>query len=332
MTQKTYAEKVAETVIEKLKNGTAPWIKPWQPGEQPEPPKNALTGNEYRGINNVLLSVMQPDLDPRYCTYKQAESLGGTVQKGATGLAVQFWKFDQKALVRDENKKPVLDAKGDKQYKKLPPKPFYATVFHASQIDGLQKYIAPEVPALNDIQRHARAETLLDASKATILNDQADRAFYNARSDEIHLPEMGQFHSQDAYYATAFHELGHWTGHESRLDRPFAALDFDKEGYAKEELRAELASYMLGEKLGIGHDPDQHTAYIGSWIKALEEDPNEIIHAARDAQKACDYVLNIERELVKETDLTLTQEEQESIIKEVKTKPGAQRSEAELER
>ncbi|WP_256562624.1 zincin-like metallopeptidase domain-containing protein, partial [Pseudomonas sp. HMSC066A08] len=114
-------------------------------------------------------------------------------------------------------------------------------------------------------------------------------------TDSITLPERNQFPTADNYYATALHELGHWTGHPSRLDRDLAH-PFGSEGYAREELRAEIASLMLGERLEIGHDPGQHAAYVGSWIKALKEDPKEIFRAASDAERISGYVMDFEQE------------------------------------
>ncbi len=109
------------------------------------------------------------------------------------------------------------------------------------------------------------------------------------------MPFKHQFPTPDRYYATALHELGHWTGHESRLNRDLAH-PFGSEGYAREELRAEIASMLLGSELGIGHDPGQHVAYVGSWIKALQQDPTEIFRAAADAEKIQDFVLSFSQQ------------------------------------
>ena len=115
------------------------------------------------------------------------------------------------------------------------------------------------------------------------------------KRDSIHLPFKHQFLTPDRYYATALHELGHWTGHESRLNRDLAH-PFGSEGYAREELRAEIASMLLGGELRIGHDPGQHVAYVGSWIKSLQQDPTEIFRAAADAEKIQDFVLSFSQQ------------------------------------
>ena len=124
------------------------------------------------------------------------------------------------------------------------------------------------------------------------------------------MPERGQFPSADNYYATALHELGHWTGHPSRLDRDLSN-PFGSEGYAKEELRAEISSMILGNELGIGHDPGQHVAYVGSWIKVLQEDPLEIFRAAADAEKIQAFVLAFEQQQVQDHQVDTAQLGQE---------------------
>ena len=151
----------------------------------------------------------------------------------------------------------------------------------------------------NEWEAIERAEHILQASGAKITHAPGDRAFYRPSTDSITLPEKSQFPQPDAYYATALHELGHWTGHPTRLDRDLAH-PFGSEGYAKEELRAEISSMILGDSLGLGHDPEQHAAYVGSWIKVLQDDPLEIFRASSDAEKIHDYVLAFEQKQVQE--------------------------------
>ena len=297
--KKPFHQRVAEECIEALENGTAPWIRPWEPGEMPGPPVNAMTGKPYRGINRIRLTMQKGgDGDPRWCTYKQAQELGAQVKKGSKGTTVQYWKFRDEQVLKDEQGKPLLDENGQRRYTVTElerPRVFFSTVFHASQIDNLPPLPERGPEPQPEWERHEMAERLLAASNAAIFHDQRDRAFYRLSSDEIHLPPQAQFASPDKYYATALHELGHWTGHESRLSRDLGH-PFGSEKYAREELRAELASYMLGSDLGIGHDPGQHHAYVASWIQTLKEDPREIIRAAQDAERIREYVLGLERE------------------------------------
>jgi phage/plasmid primase-like uncharacterized protein len=138
-----------------------------------------------------------------------------------------------------------------------------------------------------------KGESILAASGAEIKHDQSDRAFYRGRTDTIHMPPRENFEDAEKYYGTALHELGHWTKHPERLNReggPFGSAQ-----YAREELRAEIASWMLAQDTGIPHDPGQHAAYVQSWIEAVKEDPFEIQRACRDAEQIRDYLLGLER-------------------------------------
>ena len=292
--RKAYHEQVAESLIAQLKQGTAPWQKPWQPGDPLLSfPHNPTTQKRYRGINALYL-MSQGYADPRWLTYKQAAGLGAQVRKGEKSTWIQYWKFTDERIRKDDNGNPILDSNGKpvKETVKLErPRVFYASVFNAEQIDNLPELII-EPPTWNSIER---AEQILQVSGAAIEHGEYDRAFYRPVTDRIHLPHKHQFETPDRYYATALHELGHWTGHESRLNRDLAH-PFGSEGYAREELRAEIASMLLGNELGLGHDPSQHAAYVASWIKALEEDPTEIFRAAADAEKIQDYVLAFARQ------------------------------------
>lgn len=293
--KKEYAEEVAARIVEQLEQGTAPWQKPWQPGEL-RLPYNPTTGKEYKGMNSMWLS-MQGHADPRWMTYNQASAEGGQVRKGSKGTHIVYWKFSEERKQTDEQGRPVIDPETGKQktinVQLERPRSFMAVVFNAAQIDGLPPLEAR--PVMPEPERQARAEAILANSGASIQHVPGDRAYYRPSTDSITLPERNQFPAADAYYATALHELGHWTGHPSRLDRDLSH-PFGSEGYAREELRAEIASLMLGERLDIGHDPGQHAAYVGSWIKALKEDPKEIFRAAADAERIAGYVMGFEQE------------------------------------
>ncbi|HAU4231590.1 TPA: DUF1738 domain-containing protein [Legionella pneumophila] len=288
MTKMPYHEVVANQIIESLKAGTAPWLKPWEPGVgNGQIPYNPVTGKRYRGINALYLMVNQSD-DNRWLTYKQAQSMDAQVRKGEKGTTIQYWKFHEEQTKHDDAGKPVLDEQGNPlkvQVNLERPKVFYATVFHASQIDNMPGLVTKE-PDWSLIER---AEKLLHNSGANIVHSEADRAFYRLSTDSIHLPPKEQFKSAANYYATALHELGHWSGHPSRLDRDLGH-PFGSDAYAKEELRAEIASMLLGAELSIGHDPSQHTAYIKSWILVLEDDPLEIFRASADAEKIVNHL------------------------------------------
>lgn len=304
--KKPFHEAVAEKLIEQLKTGTAPWQKPWRPGD-PNMwlPMNPSTGKRYRGINAVYL-MAQGRSDPRWMTYRQASAAGAQVRRGEKGTTVQYWKFTEEQDRLDDQGRPVRDDNGKiiKDTVKLErPRAFFSTVFNAEQIDGLpQRHRAAEDQKWDAVER---ADTILKNSEAKITHAPGDRAFYRPSSDSITLPERSQFDSADRYYATALHELGHWTGHPSRLARDLSH-PFGSEGYAREELRAEIASMIMGDELGIGHDPGQHAAYVGSWIKTLRDDPAEIFRASADAEKIHRYVMAFENKLVHEQDTQKT--------------------------
>ncbi|MDE9463082.1 zincin-like metallopeptidase domain-containing protein [Xenorhabdus bovienii] len=294
-----YAEQVTARIIAQLEQGIAPWQKPWRPGEL-RLPYNPTTGNRYRGMNSIWLH-MQGHSDPRWMTYKQAAAEGAQVRKGEKGSHIVYWKFNEEKKAIDGQGRPIIDPETGKQktinVQLERPRSFTAVVFNASQIDGLPPLEAGSVAP--EPERQMLAETILANSGAKIRHEAGDRAFYRLATDTITLPQRNQFPTADNYYATALHELGHWTGHPSRLKRDLVH-PFGSEGYAREELRAEIASLMLGERLNIGHDFGHHAAYVGAWIKVLKENPREIFRAAADAERISDYVMGFEHEQVQE--------------------------------
>ena len=285
-----HARTVAEALIAQLEQGTAPWTRPWRPGER-FMPHNPTTGNDYRGANAMwLLAVAQIKGydDARWMTYKQAGDLGAQVRRGEKGATVQYWKFEGEEL--------VVGPDGEKRRERVryqPPKMFSAVVFNASQIDGLPP---PSLrPVLPEWERHEQAEAILANLGAAIRHLPGDKAYYNPALDRITLPERGQFPDADGYYETAIHEACHATGHPDRLNRDLAH-PFGSEGYAREELRAEIGVLAVGERLGVGHNPARCASYVSSWIKALREDPREIFRASSDAEKISRYLQGLQRQ------------------------------------
>lgn len=288
-----FRQEVTDDIIRLLEQGVAPWQKPWTAQTSLSTPYNPTTNKPYRGGNILSLTIaaMRKGYDdPRWATYRQAANEGWQVRRGEKGTQIEFW--DVQTSGGKETKDGRTEAQDSSGEDRLRFIHRVYTVFNAQQMDG-PPVIAVKQPTSFEIAE--AGENILKNSGAKIFHDQADRAFYNRRFDTIHLPPRAAFPSAEAYYGTSIHELVHWTGHESRLDREtlnksrgFSTTD---EYYSREELVAEIGSMMLAAEKGIPHDPAQHAAYVSSWIKALKEDKNEIFRAASAASAAADYVL-----------------------------------------
>jgi antirestriction protein ArdC len=290
-------EMVAEKIIEQLKEGVAPWQKPWNSdGVDYRMPFNAVTGNRYQGLNALYLHLFSPFEDPRWTTFKQAQGKGWQVEKGAKGLMINFVKTHDFKAKLDENKQPVLNKNGEPEKIKVllnSPIVTKAWVFNAEQIKGVPPLPIREVKETL-WEKLARAENIIKVSGAKIEHVGGSGAFYLSLVDKISMPDRSQFETADKYYSTLLHELGHWTGHHSRLNRAFTGK-FGTPDYAREELRAEIASMMIGSELKIGHDPKHHVAYVESWVKILTDTPYEIHSAAADAQRINDFVMAFDK-------------------------------------
>src|ERR1051325_11108274 len=293
--KRDFRQEVTNQIIEMLEHGTAPWQKPWEPGAL-QLPFNPTTDRTYRGGNALHLmgvAARKGFDDPRWLTYRQARENGWQVRKGEKGFQIEFLQFENA-----QRSTPTPDAADPQERESArgntgPIRRIYI-VFNARQIDGIPEY-APRTRQEWEIAE--AGESMLKNSGANIRHDQHDRAFYSRSEDAVHLPRHDAFKSAADYYGTALHELAHWSGHPTRLNRPTLneSYRFGDPNYAKEELRAELASVFLSAERGIPHNPEQHAAYIGSWIKSLQEDKNESFRAARDAHKAADFIVGLEK-------------------------------------
>ena len=293
-TNQEFAEAVVNELIDQLRRGVAPMQQPWSPATGSDWPYNHVTGNRYSG-GNALLLMMNHHQDPRWMTYRQAQSVGAQVRKGESGVALVKLITSIERNARDEKGKPILDDNGEPVKERFQlENPYFKkfTVFNAQQIDGLSPL--EKAPVWED---HERAEKLLRLSGADIRHVAGNDAYYHFVQDHIVLPEKKQFPSDGNYYATALHELGHWTGHESRLNREMVGFRQDSAKYAREELRAEIASLMLSREIGLPVDTERHADYVSSYIELLENDPTEILRAARDAERIQKYILGFEREI-----------------------------------
>lgn len=229
MKRDLYAE-VSARIIAELQAGALPWIKPWSATPGANTPCNAVTNRPYSGCNVVLLWMAQAAgyRTPRFLTFKQALELGGNVRKGARGTKVYFVKQLQ---VRDDG------ADGDEATRLVPMMREY-TVFNVDQCDGLPDRVAAGKPARvrNPDTREALADEFLRSTSADLREGHGE-AYYVPSQDFISMPAFEAFKGADQFYGVAFHELTHWTGHKSRLDRDLKNR-FGSRSYAAEELIA----------------------------------------------------------------------------------------------
>ncbi|MGB6946389.1 MAG: zincin-like metallopeptidase domain-containing protein [Bryobacteraceae bacterium] len=275
-------QEVTDSIVEMLERGVAPWQKPWERGRGSlEMPFNPTSERAYRGGNALHLmatGLQRAYQDPRWMTYKQAIEAGWQVRRGEKGTQIEYWDV-KPASDKSTSDRSRDGAAADSAKPQLIHRVY--TVFNAEQIDRIPLHPPKEHTPFEAVQA---GEQILRNFGASIAHDQADRAFYSRAEDSIHLPPKDAFKEAGGYYGTALHELAHWSGHPSRLDRNTLteSYRFGDVNYAREELRAELASVFLAAQRGIPHNPEQHAAYVGSWIAALKRDKNEIFRAAHD--------------------------------------------------
>ena len=276
-------QEFADRIVAELEKGVKPWVRPWDPETAggPQAPFNPVTGKRYHGVNVLILGM---DLrafqsgDPRWMTYQQAHEHHWQVRKGEKSTTIFFAKpYDIDDDEAEDGRKTIRVLK-------------HYAVFHASQIDGLPAYTATTVEEAPWTRPEA-ADIILKHSGG-VVRIGGDRAFYSPSTDHIQLPPECAFRGPPEFAATALHELGHWTGHPSRLNRDMQHR-FGSAGYAMEELRAEISSAFIASELGIPTDIPQHASYIANWIKPLRDDKREIFRAAADAQNDLSRKLEI---------------------------------------
>lgn len=277
--------RITNRIIADLEAGTPTWLKPWSAdhlaGNITRPLR--ATGLPYKGINVFMLwaeATARSYVCPIWMTYKQAQEIGGQVRKGETGSLVVY---------ADKMIKTEPGLLGGEIERAIPFMKGYS-VFNCEQIDGLPDHFYGTAPKLDPAQRIAHADEFLTASKADIRHG-GDQAYYAVHPDYVQMPAFEGFRDPASYYATLAHELSHWTRHPSRLNRDFGRKRYGDEGYAREELVAELGSAFLCADLGLTPElrPD-HAAYIASWLEVLRHDKRFIFSAAGHAQRAADYL------------------------------------------
>ena len=279
-------QEVTDRIIAALEAGTPPWRRPWDPDEAggPAMPRNAATGQRYRGINVLTLGMSMLAFetgDPRWATYKQAEDKGWQVRKGERGTTGYFFK---RLELRDDSK-PDDD---EDAVRRIPLLRAF-TLFHASQIDDIPPYVPPTVEEAP--WRAPEAAEIILANSGAVVRFGGDKAFFSPTTDHIQMPPQAAFATAEKYCGVLLHEMSHWTGAESRLNRDLRNR-FGSHDYSREELRAEISQVMICTELGISDcDFSNNAAYLTSWLEKLRSDRKEIFRAAADAQRIADYLL-----------------------------------------
>ncbi|HKT54400.1 MAG TPA: zincin-like metallopeptidase domain-containing protein [Caulobacteraceae bacterium] len=283
--------RVTEAILADLQRGVRAWTKPWSAehlaGRISRPLRH--NGEPYHGINVVLLwseAVANGYAAPTWMTFRQALELGGHVRKGEHGAMVVYANRFTRTETDDDGRDVEREIPFLKAY----------TVFNVEQIDGLPPTSdAHPEPQLDPAQRVAAAEAFFAATGADIRHG-GTNAYYALHPDYVQMPPFECFCDPEAYYATLAHECTHWTRHPSRLDRDFGRQRFGDEGYAREELVAELGAAFLCADLGLELTPrEDHAAYLGNWLQVLGSDKRAIFTAAAHAQRACDHLHGLQR-------------------------------------
>lgn len=277
------AAEITALIIARIEAGTPPWKRPWTLGNSGRPLRHC--GTPYTGINALYLWAIgdaEGYLSHSWMTYRQAAELGGQVKRGERGsISIYYSSFTKDDGGTSETAQPKT-IRFLRAY----------TVFNADQIDNLPDRYRPVLQAPTPVDPSAR-QAAIDAFFAAIPSDVregGDQAYYDRIGDYIKLPPRTAFTSPDAHASTKAHEHVHWTGHANRLARTFGKK-FGDDGYAKEELIAELGSGLVCADLGLPNElHDSHASYVAHWLKVLRADKTAIIQAASKAEHAYRYL------------------------------------------
>lgn len=275
--KKDLYQRVTDNIIAALEKGVKPWVCPWDRRGVSGLPINFTTGSQYRGMNIMLLwgsALKNGYTDTCWLTYKQAQAMGGQVRKGEHGTTAFFY-----SMVERENQ--------DGDLENFPVLKSF-TVFNIEQVDGLT--IAPQETPKENFEPFDGVELFFKATRASI-REYGAAAYFCPSTDEIVLPSRHRFNDAANFYATGLHELIHWTGGSSRLNREMKG-GFGSKDYAYEELIAELGAAFLMADLGVSGEV-QHESYIAAWLAALKNDKRFIFKAASAASKAHQYLRGI---------------------------------------
>ena len=277
---------VTDKIIELLQAGTTPWRKPWSAANTTIRPMNYQTKRPYSGINFfILLSCFD---NPYFLTFPQLSTMGGTVKKGEKATPVFYWNW----LFVDADGKKV---KSEEEAKKKIPFLRYYNVFNADQIDGIDFEKLPVVEWKENEKINTCEAIVKSCLNLQLVHKNKSKAYYSPTLDEVNMPGIEQFDNSEEYYSTLFHELGHWTGHQSRLNRfekGAKCAAFGSPEYSREELIAEMTSAFLcfDCQVNVPKLVQNQAAYLQGWINVLKGDSKLIATAAASAEKAARFI------------------------------------------
>ena len=270
---------VTDSIVRAIEAGAGDFKMPWR-GASGARPVNSSTGAAYNGVNILSLWMAQQEKGyacNQWATYKQWEAQGAQVRKGEKASYIVFFKQVTRETDEGEESFPLLRG---------------SAVFNAEQIEGYTAATVSAKPVLD----LSRADQMISATKA-IIKHEGSKAFYRRTTDEIYMPDRALFHgtetrdATESYYSVLLHEITHWTGAESRLNRAFGKR-FGDEAYAMEELVAELGAAFLCADIGLTQEPrPDHAQYIDNWLRVLKSDKKAIFTAASMASKAASFVM-----------------------------------------
>lgn len=304
---------LVDQVLKNLEEGAGLWKQGWVVTGAPQ---SATTGKRYRGLNNfflILAAMREGYKDNRWATFHQIQENGWSFKTDEEGKSiakgksetVEFYELRDKATKKPFDRSVLegltKEERDDYMKENVYPLRKYYKVFNADIIDGIP---APEqTNEIDERTRSERAEQFIDfwSKTESEISYGGGSAYYNPKTDKIRLPERSDFHTAEDYYSTAFHEIGHSTGHEKRLNRNLEG-GFGSSEYAKEELRAEIASMFIEQEFGIEVDESavrNNSAYLQAWKEEIKEDPNALFKAIIDADRIAKYLVEKEKSMNK---------------------------------
>lgn len=276
---------VNNRIMELLQQGTVPWRKTWH--SESNYPKNLVSKKEYRGINVFLLGCQQYS-SPYWLTFKQCQDKGGKVRKGEKSTPVIFWKWiDRKNAEEDTDQEESRNGKV--------PLLRYYNVFNIEQLEGITAPPSPETITNPFTPIESAEQIVSNMPLRPDIQYRGGKCYYSPILDHVGMPPREAFESPEEMYCCLFHELSHATGHAIRVGRKgiLEPSFFGSHEYSKEELIAEMGAAFLAGHAGIEQKTlENSAAYIAGWLKALKTNWQWLVHAAAQAQKAADYILN----------------------------------------